>query len=178
MISSYWFFNSIDLANLISFSDIIKIFSETLNFFVFISGQMWVSISLLLISLMWVRYYRDLIRDLSSVWDGRERAIPACKNRMNHEVKQAKKNKPRKRDQVMNLTFSTEAVLTKQVEMPACSPHHTLDVFSNLAAAFGLEPLLFLSLPLSLSVRLFLFINFTHTQSLRYKWACGEINVL
>lgn len=24
----------------------------------------------------------------------------------------------------MNLTFSMEAVLTKQVEMPACSPHH------------------------------------------------------
>lgn len=51
----------------------------------------------------------------------------------------------------MNLTFSMEAVLTKQVEMPACSPYHAWDEFSTLAAAFRLELLLYFSLSLSLS---------------------------
>lgn len=61
----------------------------------------------------------------------------------------------------MNLTFSMEAVLTKQVEMPACSPYHAWDEFSTLAAAFGLELLLYFSL----SVTLFLSILQTHTHS-------------
>lgn len=70
----------------------------------------------------------------------------------------------------MNLTFSTEAVLTKQMEMPAwmvptspfCSPHHAFHEFytfghwvcervSNQDWSLSLFPSVFLSLSLSFS---------------------------